>query len=250
MLTNQTIDKLTLMRMPGMAAGLADQLESTEIGSLSFEERLGLLVDREFTHRANRRLARLLKEAKLRVNACIEDIDYRAERSLDKSLIRSLADCAWVGRRHNVIITGATGAGKTYLACALGNSAARADFSVRYWRTPRLLEELRVARADGSWVRLVGQMTKVNLLILDDWGLVAPDAADRRSLLEIFEERSGRGSTLVASQVPVENWHETIGNPTLADAILDRVVHNAHKIVLKGGSMRKVCSDLTPCRPL
>lgn len=250
MLTNQTIDKLTRMRLPGMAAGLAAQAESTEMASLSFEERLGLVVDREWTHRADRRLARLLKEAKLRVSACVEDIDYRTERHLDRSLIRSLADCDWIGRRHNVIITGATGAGKTYLACALGNCACRADFSVRYWRTPRLLEELRVARADGSWVRLVGQMTKVSLLILDDWGLVAPDPADRRSLLEIFEERSGRGSTIVASQVPVENWHETIGNPTLADAILDRIVHNAHKIILKGGSMRKVCSDLTSCRPL
>ena len=206
---------------------------------LSFEERLGLLVDRELTERANRRLATRLRFARLRQDACLEDIDFRHPRGLDRSLLLGLADCRWISHRDNCVIVGPTGAGKTYLACALGQQACREGYSVRYLRLPRLLSELSIARGDGRYPRVLAALLRTELIVLDDWGTAALAPEQCRELLEILEDRYQRRSTLVASQLPVANWHEYLGDPTIADAILDRLVHNAHTITLKGESMRK-----------
>lgn len=250
MLINQTKEKLYAMRLSGMASGLDEMFKIKENASLSFEEKLSLLVDKEWTLRENRKLSRLLREAKFKENACLEDLDYRQKRELDKNLIQTLANCNWLEKHHNLIIAGATGSGKTYLSCALGNSACRQGYKVYYSRLPRLLEELRIAKADGSYIRLMNKFARAALLILDDFGLNVLDDEARHNLLEIVEDRQIRQSTLIASQLPIEHRHEVIGNPTIADAILDRLIHNAYKIELKGGSMRKIRSDLTTCRPL
>lgn len=246
MLTYPTLDKLKAMRFTGMARALEEQMEMAEIDSLSFEERLGLLIDREMTERENRRLTSRLKKAKLRQNAAIEDIDYRHPRGLDRALMAKLSSCQWISQHLNVLITGPTGCGKTYIACALAHKACREGYAAHYTRLPRLLQELHIAKGDGRYGKLLAGFAKTQLLILDDWGLAKLTDEQRHDLLEILEDRHGLRSTVVAAQLPVDNWHEIIGDPTLADAILDRLIHNAYKINLKGESMRKRKSKLTP----
>lgn len=250
MLTHPTIEKLKTLQLRGMAAGLEDQRRTPEIESLTFEERLGLLLDREETTRADRRLKTRLTQAKLRVKASLEDIDYRAKRSLDKTLVLDLASCSFIARGHNLVITGPTGVGKTYLACALANQACREGYKALYQRLPRLLHELEIARGDGRYRTLLASLQKVDLLILDDWGVTPMTDVNRRDLLELLDDRYAARSTLITSQLPVEKWHEYLADPTLADAILDRFIHNAHRIDLKGDSMRKTRSRLTNETPI
>ena len=245
MLQQHTLDKLHMLRLTGMAAAFEQQLAQPAAQELSFEERFALLLDQEILYRDNRRLARLLKAAKLRINACVEDIDYHHPRGIDRSVMSSLASCQWIQRHHNLGITGPTGSGKTWLACALGNQACRQGLSVRYFRLPRLLETLRIAHGDGSYPRLMSQLAKADLIVLDDWGIQKIAAAQRNDLMEIIEDRHGLRSTLIASQLPIEHWHDFIGEATLADAILDRLLHNSHRLPLRGESMRKTKTDLT-----
>lgn len=245
MLTVPTLEKLRDLRLDGMVRGFEEQLSSAECNALTFEERLGLLVDRELTERNNRRLRTRLQRAKLRQQACMEDIDYHQTRGLDKSLMKSLAACQWIRDHLNVLIAGSTGVGKSFIACALGHRACFEGFKVFYARAPRLFGELEVARGDGRYVKLMNTIAKSHLLIIDDWGLSILTDKEQRELLEILEDRNGIHSTIIASQIPVENWHEVIGNPTLADAIMDRLIHSAYKINLKGESMRKKKSKLT-----
>jgi DNA replication protein DnaC len=239
MLHQHTLEKLYALRLTGMAQAFEQQLAQPAAQSLSFEERFGLLLEQEILYRDNRRLSRLLKAAKLRLNACVEDIDYRHPRGIDRPLLSTLANCQWIERHQNLTITGPTGSGKTYLACALGNQACRQGCSVRYLRLPRLFESLRIAHGDGSYPRLMNQLAKTDLLILDDWGIPKMAAAQRNDLLELIEDRHGLRATLIAGQLPIEHWHEYIGEATLADAILDRLLHNAHRLALKGESLRK-----------
>ena len=239
MLIHPTLEKLQTLRLSGMRKALSEQQQMPQIDSLGFEERLGLLIDREVTERENRRLETQLKKAKLRHSCCLEDLEIKASRGLDKALILTLAACTWIARGINVLICGPTGVGKSYLACALGHKACLEGYSVLYLRLPRLFEELRLAKADGRYGKLMLGYAKTDLLILDDWGLTPMTDPQRRDLLEILEDRYGKRSTIVTSQLPVPAWHEAIGDPTLADAILDRLVHNAYKIGLKGDSMRK-----------
>ena len=245
MLKHPTLDKLQTLKLTGMVAALADQMTSPEIDELAFEERLGLMVDREITERENRRMSNRLRRAKLRHQATLEDIDYRNPRGLDKGLIQSLAACQWVKEHLNVLITGPTGAGKTWLACALAHKACREGYAAQYVRLTRLLRELMIAKGDGSYPKLLANLAKVDVLILDDWGLMKLSAENRRDLLEVLEDRHGRRSTVATSQLPIEEWHGVIGDATLADAILDRLVHNAYKINLRGESMRKRQTKLT-----
>jgi DNA replication protein DnaC len=245
MLTYPTLDTLRALRLAGMARALEEQMQMPEIDSLGFEERLGLLLDREMTERENRRLATRLKKAKLRHQATLEDIDYRHPRGLDRALMSKLITCRWISQHHNLIITGPTGCGKTFLACALAQKACRDGHGATYNRMPRLFQTLTIAKADGRYGKLLSELAKTHLLVLDDWGLSKLTDEQRHDLLEILEDRHGLHSTLVASQLPVEAWHKVIGDPTLADAILDRLIHNAYKITLKGESMRKRKSPLT-----
>jgi len=239
MLTNPTLDKLQQLRLTGLYDGYREQLESDRYDVLSFDERFAMLIDRQEAEQDNRRLQSRLKKAKLRQNACVEDIDYRHARGLNKRLMCTLAECAWLRSHENCIITGPTGAGKSYLACAFGNQACRRGFNVLYFRAPRLFKELAVARGVGRYERLLSTLLRCELLIIDDWGTAPLTDEERRDLFEIMEDRYDRRSTLIAAQLPLEHWHETIGDPTLADAILDRLIHNAHTINLKGESMRK-----------
>ena len=240
MLIEQTVQTLNALRLPGMATAFAEQQTSAAAMSLSFDERFAMLVDREHTWRENRRVSRLLREAKLKVSqACIEDVQYGAGRKLDKSLIAQLASCQWIHAHQNLILTGATGCGKTWLACALGNAACRQGLSVVYVRAPRLFEELRIAHGDGSFSKRLSALAKADLLILDDWGLASLDQSGRNDLLEVLDDRVGTRSTVITSQLPVEHWHAYLNDPTLADAILDRVLHSAHKLALAGESLRK-----------
>ena len=243
MLQQHTLDKLHKLRLTGMAAAFEQQLTQPAAQELSFEERFALLLDQEILYRDNRRLARLLRAAKLRVGACVEDIDYRHPRGIDRSFMSTLASCQWIERHQNLTITGPAGSGKTWLACALGNQACRQGLSVRYVRLPRLFEMLRIAHGDGSYPRLMNQLAKTDLLILDDWGLQKIAAAQRNDLMEVIEDRYGLRATLIAGQLPIEHWHEYIGEATLADAILDRLLHNAHRLPLKGESLRKHHKD-------
>jgi len=244
MLNQQTIDQLLRMKLQGMSVAYQEQLQQPA-EDLSFEERFGLIVDREWTYREDRRLKRRLKAAKLRESACMEDIDYRHPRGLDRSVFKSLASGQWITKSQNLILVGPTGSGKTYLACALANQACRLGFMTLYARTSKLLHNLEIAKADGSYTKLLAKIAKVNLLIIDDWGLTPLTSAERRDLLEILDDRYNRGATLITSQFPINIWHDLIGEPTIADAILDRLVHAAHKITLKGDSMRKTRSPLT-----
>ena len=239
MLTQQTLEKLHQLKLTGMAQAFEHQLAQPQAQELAFEQRLGLLVDQEILMRENRRLNRLLKAAKLRTNACVEDIDYRHPRGIDRAYMSSLISCQWIPQQLNLCITGPTGTGKTWLACALGQQACRQGLSVRYFRLPPLFERLRIAHGDGSYPRLMNQLAKTQLLILDDWGIQKITPAQRNDLMEIIEDRYGLHATLIASQLPIEHWHDYIGEATLADAILDRLLHNAHRLPLKGDSMRK-----------
>jgi DNA replication protein DnaC len=240
MLNEPTLRKLKELKLDALAAAWTEQQASPDVQSLSFDERLGLLVDAQWLARENKRLGRLLKEAKLRLSqACIEDIKYSARRELDKAQLRQLATCLWVQQHHNVLITGMTGTGKTFVACALAQQACRKGYRALYRRTSRLFEEMTLARADGSYARLLDRFARIDVLVLDDWGLVPTKSVERNDLLEILEDRSGTRSTIIASQLPTANWHDHLADPTLADAILDRLIHNAHRIVLKGPSQRK-----------
>jgi DNA replication protein DnaC len=241
MLTNHTFDKLDALGLFGIALGLREQLESSQYLSLSFEERLGLLIDRETEVRDNRRLALRLKAAKLRQEATVEDIDFRTPRGLDRSVIMNLAQGGWVAAHHNLLVTGPTGAGKSFIASALAHAAIRRGHTALYVRTPRLLAELALSRGDGRYVRRLAQLARIALLVLDDFLLTAPNIVEAKDLLEVIDDRSQVRSTLVVSQLPVENWHPALaaGDPTLADAILDRLIHNAHRLTLTGNSMRR-----------
>lgn len=249
MLRHPTLATLQTLKLTGMATALAEQLEMPEVHCLSFEERLGLLVDRELTTQENRRLIRRLAQTRLPGSATLEDLDYRHPRGLEKSVIASLATGQWIRSHDNVLIVGPTGAGKTYLACALAQMACRLGFSALYLRLPRFFRDLAVAKGDGRYGRLLRSLAKTELVVLDDWALAPLTDEHRRDLLELLDDRYGRRATVVASQVPVEHWHTAIGEPTLADAILDRLVHNAYKITLKGESMRKRLAKLDGSRP-
>lgn len=246
MLNQHTREQLHALKLTGMLDALEQQRAQPETHDLAFEERLALLVEREVLHRENRRLARLLKVARLRVNACVEDIDYRHPRGLQKPRMAALASGDWIRQALNLCLTGPTGCGKTWLACALGNQACRQGLSVRYLRLPTLLEQLRIAHGDGSYVRLMGQLLKTDLLILDDWGISPLTRSQRNDLMEVIEDRHDRRSTLIASQLPIDHWHEYIGEATLADAILDRLLHGAHRLNLTGESMRRERATIDP----
>lgn len=248
-LIEETVQKLREMRLSTMARAYVDQTQDVQAQDLTFEERLGLLVDHEWTYRRNRRQERFLREAHLRLRADPDAVDYHAPRGLDKGVMRRLLDCAWIPQHHNVTITGPTGVGKTFLACALGVAACRHGYSVRYHRLPRLLTDLTIARGDGSYPRLITALAHVNLLILDDWGLADLSSSQGRDLLDLVDERSGRRSTLVASQLPFDRWHAVIQDPTIADAVLDRLIHDAYPLVLKGESLRKKNSPSDSLNP-
>jgi len=244
MLSHATIETLRKLNLPGMAEAFREQLEQGDRG-LSWEERFGLLVDREWNYRQNRRLSRLIKEAHFRLPAALEDIDYTQPRGIDRALMRSLGAGDWIRSHLNVIVTGPTGSGKTFLVCALGNAACRNGFSTRYYRLSRLLGDLRMARADGSYPKLLQRLAKIEVLVLDDWGLSNLTSEESRDLLEVMDDRVQTRATILASQLPVSEWHGIISDPTVADAILDRLVHGSHRIELRGESMRKV----RPVRP-
>lgn len=237
MLTHPTHERLITLGLTGMAKALEEQRRSPDLSALSFEERVGLLVDREAAERDTKRLTTCLKFAALRQNACVEDLDLRTPRGIDRAVFAKLIAGDWIDRHENLLITGATGLGKSWIACALGHKACRDNRSVQYHRVPRLFEAL--ARGDGRYGRPLKTISRVQLLVLDDWGLSMLNPSERRDLLEILDDRHGRASTIVTSQVPVDQWHAIIGAPTLGDAILDRLVHNAHRLQLSGESMRK-----------
>lgn len=240
MLINQTLEQLHELRLAGMAEALSEQLERPDrYGELEFTDRLGLLLDRETQDRDNRRVTRNLKTARLRAPACIEDLDFRRDRGLDRSHILRLAEAGWVTDHRDLLITGATGAGKTYLACALAQAAIRRGHKALYWRLPRLLGELRLAHADGRAAALLASWTRVDVLVLDDLGLQPLTSTQAGDLLEVIEDRHQRRSTILTSQLPITDWHDNLGDPTLADAICDRLLHQAHRLELRGESMRR-----------
>jgi DNA replication protein DnaC len=239
MLVQQTLDKLEAMGLSGMAQAMRQQLEQSQYLELSFEERLGLLVDREAETREDRRLQLRLRAAKLRQSVSVEEIDFRVPRGLDRSLVLSLAQATWVEAHHNLLITGPTGCGKSFVACALAQAAIRRGHTALYVRAPRLLADLQLARGDGRYPRLLAQLAKVQLLALDDFLITPAQGDEARDLLEVIDDRSQLRSTMVVSQLPVERWHPALADVTLADAIMDRLVHNAHRLALKGESMRR-----------
>ncbi len=245
MLNHPTLDQLKSRKLTGMAQAFEEQLQRTDLNDLSFDDRLAFLVEREHAVRSHRQLTYRRRRAQLKLNTTVEDIDHRAPRGLDKSTLNELARCRFINDHLNVLITGPTGVGKTYLACAIAHSACRNGFSARYLRVPRLLTNITLARGDGTYHKLLAQLAKTDLVILDDWGLAILNAEQRRDLLDILDDRHALHSTIVTSQLPVKQWHEVIGDPTLADAILDRLVHNAYTINLKGESMRKKQANLT-----
>jgi len=240
MLKEPTVEKLKMLRLNAMADAWAAQQAQSQIAALSFDERFGLLVDAEWLHRENVRLSRALKDAKLRMsNACVEDIECGGKRELDKSLVRQLGSCRWVAEHQNIVITGKTGTGKTYVACALAQQTCRKGYRAIYRRAPRLYQELALAKADGTYPRLLSRFARTDVLVIDDWALAPLTAEQRGDLLEILEDRYGNRSTIFASQLDANRYHEYLGDPTVADAVCDRLLHNAHRVVLKGPSRRK-----------
>ena len=238
MLTQATLDKMNAMKMFGLVEAFQRQLTSPQMSELSFEERVGMLIDAEYAGREQRQLARRLLSAWLRHQASLEQVDLKAHRGLDRQVVLSLGSCSWINDRHNVIITGPTGVGKSFLGCAFAERACRSGYSALYVRAPRLYQDLAVSRGDGSYGRLLARLTRTQLLVIDDWGLAPLKDQERRDLLEVVEDRYERASTLITSQLPLKAWHEAIGEATLADAICDRLVHCAFKIELKGPSQR------------
>lgn len=234
-----TIDKLYSMKLLGMVDAIRRQMEDPEAGRLSFEERLALLVDQQWDWRQNKALTRRLKNARFKIDAAIEDVDYRHPRRLDRHLLRTLSACDWVRLHHNLLIIGPCGVGKSFIACALAQKAVRDGFTALYARAPRLLRDLSIARADGSFPKLLDRLARIDVLIVDDWAMAPLADTERRDFLEICDDRYSLRSTVLTSQVPITHWHDQIGDPTLADSILDRLVHNAHRIELQGASMRK-----------
>ncbi len=240
MLTQPTQEQLTELRLFALARAWQAQHEDPSIDDLGFDERLALLVDAEWTDRQNKRLTRLLREAKLRISgACLEDVEYAKERKIERALMRQLTTGKWIEAHQNVVITGATGVGKTYIACALAQQACRLGHRVLYRRAPRLFDELALARADGTYPKLLARFARTEVFVLDDWGLAPVKDLERRDLLEIMEDRHGLRSTIWTSQLPVAKWHDHLGDPTIADALCDRLLHNAHRVVLQGPSRRK-----------
>jgi DNA replication protein DnaC len=246
MLNEQTIATLNALKIFGMARGFEDRLNNPQHAELSHADFVGLLVQDEKTYRDNQRLKRLLRNARLRQPACLEDVDYRHPRGLSKQVMLELSSPAWIDARRTVLITGPAGIGKSYLACALGNFAARSGYPVLYLRAPRLFETLQQSRGDGSHLKTLTRLAKAQLLVIDDLLLTPPTEWERRDLLEIVEDRYQAGATVITSQCPIGDWHPNIGDPTLADAICDRLLHNAYKIELRGDSMRKNRSEQTP----
>lgn len=240
MLTHPMLDQLTQLGLSGMAQAFAELEASGEGATLTHANWLGLLIERELTHRRDKRLAARLRHARLRHHAAVEDIDYRTPRGLDRALFQKLAGGEWIDAHDNLILCGPTGVGKSWLSCALGHKACRDNRSVLYQRVPKVFADLALARGDGRYARIMRGLNGVELLILDDWGLEPLDGDARRDLYEILEERYGRRSTILTSQIPVDKWHAVIGDPTYADAILDRLVHNAHRIHLAGDSLRRI----------
>ncbi len=249
MLVQPTLDTLNQLKLHGMAIALSEQMTQTTAQSLPFEDRLGLLVEREMTYRENRRLTRLLQLAQLKERAALEDLDFRARRGLDRAQLASLTSCDWIRQHHNILIHGATGCGKTFLGCALAHQACRQGLSALYLRAPRLFEELGLCHADGSFRKRLAAIAKVDLVVIDDFAIAPIGARERTDLLELLDDRVGTRSTLITSQLPLEHWHEYIGDPTLADAILDRLIHSAHKIHLEGESMRKRAANTKTANP-
>ena len=239
MLHEQTMHKLYAMKFRGMAEAYEEQLQQSQIGDLAFEDRFSMLVERQWIWKENRALTRRLKYAGLKLDACIEDIDYRHPRGLKRSAIEQLVTCEWIKYHRNCIITGPTGAGKTFIGCALAHHACREGYRALYFYVPKLFRELAMAHVDGRITKLLKKIANVAVLVIDDWGLATIKRHQYRDFLEILDDRHGSGSTLITSQFPTSSWHELIGDPTVADAILDRLVHNAHIIELKGESMRK-----------
>lgn len=245
MLTHPLTALLDALRLQGMREAFQEQLQQS-LGDLSFEERLSLLLEREKVYRENRRLATRLKQATLKQNAYLEDIDYRPSRGLEKMLLLSFHDCEWVKKHENILITGPCGTGKTYLACALAQRACLQEHSAKYFQITKFFHEATLAKSDGSYLKWLKRLLNFSVLIIDDFGLAVMNDTQRRDLLEIIDDRYLRTSLIVTSQLPFNAWHENIGDPTLADAILDRVMHNAHKLTLKGESMRKTGVEKTP----
>lgn len=239
MLIQPTLDSLNQLKLHGMAVALSEQLTQSAAQSLPFEDRLGLLVEREVTYRENRRLTRLLQVAQLKERAALEDVDFRARRGLDRAQLASLASCDWIRGAQNLLIHGATGCGKTFLACALAHQACRRGLSALYLRAPRLFDELSLCHADGSFRKRLSAIAKVDVVVIDDFAIAPIGPGNRTDLLELLDDRVGARSTVITSQLPIEHWHEYIADPTLADAILDRLLHSAHQIHLEGESMRK-----------
>lgn len=246
MLTQPLLDKLSKLHLSGFRTALEEQLANPQYADLSFEERLGMLVDVETTRRANNSLKRRIQAARFPLLATMEDLDLSAQRGLNRAEVLQLAQSEWVGRQLNMLVLGATGAGKTYLACALGRATCQAGFKVRYERTSRLLQSLELAHADGSYPQLLRTLARIQLLIFDDWLRDPLSRSQARDLLEILDDRYGRSATMVVTQVPVADWHSRIPDPTISDAVLDRLIHNAYRLELKGDSMRKVHSPLQP----
>lgn len=237
--TTRTIERLYDLRLGPMAEAFSAELSRTGDPALSFAERFAIIVEQQWTAREEGRLARRLKNAQLKVDASIEEIDFRAKRGLDRDVLLDLAELSFIRAAGNVILTGATGLGKTYLACALADRACRRGHTALYKRVPKLVFELSLARADGSYLKALEKLAKVDLLILDDWGLVALEGQAANDLMDVIDDRAGVRSTIVGSQLPISEWHHLIADPSIADALLDRLVHRAVRIELKGGSMRK-----------
>jgi DNA replication protein DnaC len=240
MLSGPTMEKLRALRLEGMVSTLEAQQGDPGARRLSFEERLGLLVDAEWTHQQDKRLRRRLREAKLKIgNACVEDIDVSTRRGLDRGLVRQLASCAWIEEHENIAVTGPTGVGKTFLVCALAHQACRKGHRCMYRRTSRLFDELTLARAEGTYGKFLGRLSRIQVLVIEDFGLTPVGERNRYDLLEILEDRYDVRSTILTSQLPTDQWYDQLGDPTLADAILDRLLHNAHRVTMKGPSRRK-----------